>query len=104
MTPLTVVPKRSNALFVSPLQRSDEPTEARVQSAIRDALRRLGASGCAERVAQEFGDHPLDAVSRMAWVLDTLRVDCRPLVIDPMTSGGHATRPRNVPRRPARAA
>ena len=31
------------------------------------ALDGLGAAGCAERVAQEFGDHPETAAVRMRW-------------------------------------
>jgi len=57
------------ALFASPLQPSDSPTAEMVAQAIRRALRRFGARGCAGRTAQEFGDHPPDmAASRMRWV------------------------------------
>jgi hypothetical protein len=59
---------RANALFVSPLQRSDEPGAGQVQLAIVQAIRQFGSRGCAERVAQEFGDHPEIAVARMQWV------------------------------------
>jgi hypothetical protein len=31
------------------------------------AVRKLGGRGCAELVAQEFGDHPDTAVARMRW-------------------------------------
>ena len=31
------------------------------------AVRAFGPSGCAERVAQEFGDHPDGAAGRMRW-------------------------------------
>jgi hypothetical protein len=31
------------------------------------AIRAFGCSGCAGRVAQEFGDHPETAVIRMRW-------------------------------------
>jgi hypothetical protein len=30
-------------------------------------VRTFGPGGCAERVAQEFGDHPDSAVGRMRW-------------------------------------
>lgn len=58
---------RADALFVSALQRSDEPSADQVQQAITAAVRAFGRAGCAERVAQEFGDHPETAVVRMRW-------------------------------------
>jgi hypothetical protein len=58
---------RSEALFVSPLQRSENPSAGQVQQAIARAVRELGSRGCAARVAQEFGDHPEVAVARMRW-------------------------------------
>ena len=58
---------RADALFVSVLQRSDDPSTAQVQHAIAAAVRDFGGLGCAERVAQEFGDHPETAAARMRW-------------------------------------
>ena len=58
---------RADALFVSRLQRSDEPSVGQVRQAIIAAVRAFGRAGCAERVAQEFGDHPETAVIRMRW-------------------------------------
>lgn len=58
---------RADALFVSSLQRSDDPGAAQVQHAIAAAVREFGGQGCAGRVAQEFGDHPEAAVVRMRW-------------------------------------
>jgi len=58
---------RADALFVSSLQRSDDPSAAQVQHAIATAVREFGGQGCAGRVAQEFGDHPEAAVARMRW-------------------------------------
>ena len=58
---------RADALFASGLQRCDEPGSAQVRQAIAAAIRAFGRSGCAERVAQEFGDHPETAVIRMRW-------------------------------------
>jgi hypothetical protein len=58
---------RSEALFVSPLQPSDPADVARVEAAIVAVVRRFGDRGVAERVAQEFGDHPQTAVARMRW-------------------------------------
>ena len=57
----------ADALFVSAVQRSDEPGGEQVRRAIAAAVRAYGARGCAERGAQEFGDHPEAAVSRMRW-------------------------------------
>ena len=57
----------ADALFVSAVQRSDEPRRDQVRKAIAAAVRAYGERGCAERVAQEFGDHPETAVLRMRW-------------------------------------
>ena len=57
----------ADALFVSVLQRSDEPSVVQVRQAIAAAVRAHGDRGCAQRVAQEFGDHPEAAVARMRW-------------------------------------
>lgn len=58
---------RAEALFVSALQRSDDPSAAQVRHAIATTVREFGGQGCAGRVAQEFGDHPETAVVRMRW-------------------------------------
>lgn len=61
---------RAEALFVSDLQPSDEPTPAQVAFAIRTALlRRGGAPGCAAVMAAEFGERPEAAAVRMRWAL-----------------------------------
>ena len=57
----------ADALFASMLQRSDGPSAGQVRKAIAAAVRAHGRRGCAERVAQEFGDHPETAVARMRW-------------------------------------
>ena len=57
----------ANALFASTLQRSDQPTAGQVRQAVATAIYAYGGHGCAERVAQEFGDHPENAVTRMRW-------------------------------------
>ena len=59
---------RSPALFCSGLQPSDAPTAGMVATAISRAVRQFGVSGCAGRMAQEFGDDPDAAASRMRWV------------------------------------
>jgi hypothetical protein len=58
---------RSNALFVSTLQPSDDPGAEEVRQAIAQAVRQFHCAGCAAQVAQEFGDHPETAVERMRW-------------------------------------
>ena len=65
---LNVHAARCEALFVSDLQRSDEPNGAAVNAAIGAAVRRYGVRGCAARMAQEFGDHPEAAAARMRWI------------------------------------
>jgi hypothetical protein len=57
----------ADALFASALQRSDNPSAGQVRRAIAAAVRAYGGSGCLQRVAQEFGDHPEAAVDRMRW-------------------------------------
>ncbi len=57
----------ADAIFASGLQRGDEPSVGQVRQAAAAAIHDLGYSGCAERVAQEFGDHPETAVIRMRW-------------------------------------
>jgi hypothetical protein len=58
---------RSEALFVSDLQRSQQPTPESIRRAVLDTVGRLGEAGCAELVAQEFGEHPDCALGRMRW-------------------------------------
>jgi hypothetical protein len=64
--------ERCEALFASALQRSDALTAEAVSEAISQAVRVLGATGCASRMAQEFGDHPEEASARMRWARQIL--------------------------------
>ena len=57
----------ADALFVSVLQHSDKPDPGQVRKVVAAAIRAYGGGGCAQRVAQEFGDHPETAVTRMRW-------------------------------------
>jgi|HubBroStandDraft_6_1064221.scaffolds.fasta_scaffold4077919_1 hypothetical protein len=66
-TRLNVDDARCLALFASGLQPSDALTAEAVSQAINRALRRLGVRGCVARMAQEFGDHPGAAATRMCW-------------------------------------
>jgi len=73
MTPSELSSLRAEALFASALQRSDHPTPTQVRAAVLASLRCYGARSCAARVAEEFGEHPTEAVGRMSWVLAELR-------------------------------
>jgi hypothetical protein len=64
---LSVSAARADALFASPLQRSDQPGARQVRQAIATAIAAYGVPGCAARVAQDYGDHPDEAASRMRW-------------------------------------
>jgi hypothetical protein len=68
MASLGIGAVQADALFVSGLQRCDEPSASQVRQAVAESIRAFGDSGCAGRVAQEFGDHPETAVARMRWV------------------------------------
>ena len=58
---------RSEALFASDVQRSQQPTAELIRQAIDATVTRLGEARCAEVVAQEFGEHPDCALGRMRW-------------------------------------
>jgi hypothetical protein len=66
---LSISAARADALFASPLQRSDEPSARQVRQAIATAIGMHGARGCAARVAQAYGEHPETALTRMRWAL-----------------------------------
>ena len=67
MSNLSINAVRAEALFVSAVQRSENPGPDAVRRAVSVAMREFGSRGCAARVAQEFGDHPEVAVARMRW-------------------------------------
>jgi len=67
-TQMNINGARCHALFSSALQPSDAPTADMVATAIVRAVQQFGIGGCAGRMAQEFGDHPDTAASRMRWV------------------------------------
>jgi hypothetical protein len=62
----------TDALFASTLQGSDEPSATQVRQAIAAATSMLGGTGCAARVAQEYGEHPETAAARMRWARTTV--------------------------------
>jgi hypothetical protein len=67
MSRLDINAVRCEALFASALQRSDDPSPDEIRRSIMRTVRALGSRGCAEQVAQEFGDHPDGAAARMRW-------------------------------------
>ena len=54
MSHLAGIAIRTDALFASPLQRSDEPSPVQVRQAIAAAVVAFGIRGCAARVAQAY--------------------------------------------------
>ena len=68
MTRLNVNDARCVALFASGLPRPDAPVPEALAAVISCTVRQLGIAGCAGRMAQEFGDHPEAAASRMRWI------------------------------------
>jgi hypothetical protein len=68
MTRLNVNDARCEALFASGLQPSEAPTPAALAKVISHTVRQFGVAGCVSRMAQEFGDHPETAASRMRWI------------------------------------
>jgi hypothetical protein len=86
----------AEALFVSVLQRSERPSPGQVRKAAAAAVRAYGGQGCAELVAQEFGDHPETAVERMRWACALAGE-----AFTPPPSGPAPDRARRRPGRPA---
>jgi hypothetical protein len=72
MTGLNMNDERCEALFASALQRSDLLSAETIAMAISETIRALGSTGCASRMAQEFGDHPEAAIERMRWARQLL--------------------------------
>jgi hypothetical protein len=73
MTALDLDDVRTEALFVSDVQRSQQPTAALIRAAVVATVDRLGEIGCAALVAQEFGEHPDCALGRMRWARQATR-------------------------------
>ena len=73
MTSLSTDDVRTEALFVSDVQRSQQPTPEIIRAAVTATVDRLGEHGCAELVAQEFGEHPDCALGRMQWARTAVR-------------------------------
>ena len=60
------------ALFASQLQSSQQPSARDVRAAVSHTLSVLGVGLCAARVAEEFGEHPENAMSRMRWATEAV--------------------------------
>jgi hypothetical protein len=73
MTALDSDEVRTEALFASDLQRSQRPSPELIREAVTETVSRLGEGGCAELVAQEFGEHPDSAVGRMRWARNAIQ-------------------------------
>jgi hypothetical protein len=94
---------RADALFASALQGSDEPDATQVRQAIAAATSMLGRTGCAGRVAQEYGEHPETAAARMRWARTTVASAFGSSSGWSPSPGVRASRPRSQRSRPAAA-
>jgi hypothetical protein len=94
----------ADALFVSVLQHSDQPDAGQVRQAVAAAVHAYGGQGCAQRVAQEFGEHPETAVSRMRWARDAARQALAESAPQPGPSADPRPWQTVRPRLPAKAA
>jgi len=88
MTRLNVNDARCEALFASGLQRSDAPTPDALAAMISHTVRRFGIAGCVSRMAEEFGDHPEAAASRMRWIRQLISEMTAPAAAPPARLGG----------------
>src|SRR5271165_184690 len=68
---LSISAARADALFVSALQRSDQPSARQVRQAIAAAIAAYGGLGCAARVAQPSANtripRPPGCAGRVRW-------------------------------------
>jgi hypothetical protein len=71
--------ERAQALFLSYLQPSQEPSTGEIVLAIETSLRRWGPAGCAAAAAAEYGEHPESAVPRMRWALSVTSARLEPV-------------------------
>jgi hypothetical protein len=66
----------AEALFLSCLQPSDDPTLDEVAAAIGCSLKTHGGvAGCADAFAAQYGEHPELACRRMRWALSAARIE-----------------------------
>lgn len=71
----------AEALFVSSLQPSDQPSRTQVGAAVDMALLVHGSGGCAGMVAEEYGNHPDLAAARMRWAVAAVRDAYQPVAV-----------------------
>jgi hypothetical protein len=98
MTRLNVNDARCEALFASGLQRSDVPTPQTLAEAISRTVRQFGIAGCVSQMAQEFGDHPDAAASRMQWIRQLIGEAFAPAASRPARPAGWPPRSSSEPR------
>ncbi len=98
MTRLNVNDARCEALFASGLQRSDAPAPEALAEAISRTVRRFGIAGCLSRMAQEFGDHPEAAASRMRWIRQLVSGTYAPAASRPARHGTWPPTPGSGPQ------
>ena len=84
------------------LQCSDRPSTGQARQAIAAAIRAYSGRGCAERVAQEFGDHPETAVIRMRWARAVAREAFANSALEPGPRAGAGSLLVFRPRLPAK--
>jgi hypothetical protein len=94
---------RVDALFASALQRSEEPSAAQVRQVVATVTGTLGPTGCAARVAQEYGEHPEMAAARMRWARSAVASAFGGSSGSCPSPGVRASRPRSQRNRSAAA-
>ena len=65
---------KTEALFASTLSACEPHDREELRAGIAAAVRDYhGVRGCAAEMAQAFGDHPAEALDRMAWARQSVR-------------------------------
>src|ERR1700752_3436077 len=98
MNRLNVNDARCEALFASGLQRSDAPAPEALAEGIGPTGRKFGIAGCVSQMAQEFGDHPEAAASRMQWIRQLIGEAFAPAASRPPRPGGCPPSSSSEPR------
>jgi hypothetical protein len=71
VTALDITVARAEALFASTLSAAEPHDRVVLEAAIAAAVRDYhGVRGCADKMAAEFGEHPVQAAERMRWARD----------------------------------
>src|ERR1700730_14666457 len=98
MTRLNVNDARCEALFASGRRLSDAPTPEALAEVISRTVRQFGIAGCVSRMAQEFGDHPDAAASRMRWIRQLVSGTYAPAASRTARAAGWPSAPSSGPR------